>query len=530
MKIKLVFVILLLILANIHANPNAEGEMWIRVSDYNDYIRGGVTITVYNSLWQIVDIATTANYTVEQSGNAFMYMDDEPISNPSASYVIGPLKYGGTYYFVIDNKYAEIQIDSNTSTPDEHLRFRGSTFYLDPEHKIMTLESQGDWNEKIITAKNSFNDGKIKIDNELFTNIGSSGVTKSFGEPTFPHSLTAYDNQTSGDYVRKYQNWTGSNGLNTSNIVTPIQAEAATYTANFLKQFNITFKNSFVNVGNGGNIKVEGSTVSSPTGIYNITQYDQQGISFEAVNQTINGIYYTFSHWDDNSTSKSRTLTPPDHHNYVATFIGKPVGVGNSVTFNSGDPVGTPVKLNWIDNQNPNVKYKIYRKHGKNGTISQIATVNSGVQKYTDYEMSITNNTSTDNLTWYDVRAYYTTEGTSADDNFKTIYADNLAKQNNSKKDSIYVSAETITENSITCFPNPFNPTTTIYYKLKEKGQVVIKVYDMLGKEVAILENTIKPMGEYVAKFDGSRLSSGMYILRMQLNNYSQSHKILLAK
>ena len=529
MKIKLALLILLLTLANIHANPYAQGEMWIRVSDYNDNIRGGVTITVYNSGWQIVDIATTAYYTVEQSGNAFMYMTGEPISNPSAFYVIGPLNYNATYYFVIDNKYAKIAIGSQTGTPDEHLRFRGSTFYLDSVHEIMTLVSQASWNEKTIIAKNSFNAGKLKIDNELFTNIGSSGVTKKFGQPTFPHSLTAYDNQTSGDYVRKYQNWTGSNGLNTSNIITPIQAETATYTANFLKQFNITFKNSFVNVGNGGNIKVEGSTESSPTGIYNITQYDQQGISFEAVNQTINGISYTFSHWDDGSTSKSRTLTPPDHHDYIATFTGKPVGVGNSVTFNSG-AVGTPIKLYWNDNPNSNVNYKIYRKHGKFGTISQIATVNSGLETYTDYEMSHTNNTSTDNLTWYDVRAYYTTEGTSADANFKTIYAEYLPKQNNSNEDTTFISTEEVTENSITCFPNPFNPTTTVYYRVKEKGQVVIKVYDMLGKEVQILENNTKPMGEYVAKFDGSRLSSGIYILKMQINNYSQSHKILLTK
>ena len=126
MKIKLALVILLLTLANIHANPYSQGEMWIRVSDYNDSIRGGVTITVYNSSWQVVDIATTANYIVEQDGNAFMYMSGEPISNPSASYVIGPLNYDSTYYFVIDNRYAKISIGENVAGgPDEHLRFRG---------------------------------------------------------------------------------------------------------------------------------------------------------------------------------------------------------------------------------------------------------------------------------------------------------------------------------------------------------------------------------------------------------------------
>ena len=530
MKIKLVVLIIMLNLANIYANPYAQGEMWVRVSDYFDQnLRGGIKITVYNSYGKKVDDCTTANYPVEQGGNAFIYMTGEPISDPDASYVIGPLNYSAIYYFEIENKYAKIEIGSNSSTPDEHLTFHNQTFSLGSTHKIFSLLGQGNWNEKTIIAKNSFNGGKIKIDYELCTNIGSSGVTKDFGEPTFPHNLTAYNGQISGDYVRIFQNWIGDNNYSETNLVATIPSETAVYTANFLRQFDLTFKNSFIAGGNSGNIKVRGFIVNSPSGVYNITEDDQQGISFEALDQTINGIQYTFSHWDDGSTSKSRTLTPPDHHDYVASFTGKPVGVGYSLTFNSRDPIGSPIKLFWDDNPNSTVIYKIYRKHGKFATTYQIATVNSGIETYTDYDMSRTNNNSTDNLTSYDVRAYYPTENSSAVEYFKSIYAEILAKQNGSNADSNNVTTEK-KENSISCFPNPFNPSTTVYYKLKEKGQVMIKVHDMLGKEVAILENSVKPVGEYVLKFDGSNLSSGIYILTMQLNDYSQSHKIILTK
>jgi len=520
---------IILSFTTIFANPDAQGEMWIRVSNYSDVLRGGVTITVYNSNWEYVDNCITSSATVEQDGNAFVYMAGEPISNPNAKYVIGPLDYSTTYYFVIDNKYAQINVGSHTGTPDEHLYFQNNTFSLNPTHNIFTLVSQADWNPKTVTVKNSFHAGNVKIDGNLYTSIGSSGITKQFGEPTFPHILEAINNQSYGGYVRKYQNWNKDGYYFASNKTTPITAVSAIYTANFLKQFNLTFKNSFVGGGDGGEIKVEGATVNSPTNIEHVIETNS--ISFEAINQTLNGIEYTFSQWDDNSTSKSRTVTPTDHHNFVASFAGKPVGVGNSVTFNSGAPSGTPVKLYWTDNVNSTVKYKIYRKHGKSGSTSLIATVNSGVETYTDYDMAHTNNTSSNNLTWYDVRAYYPTEDSYANANFRALYADDqfLPKRESENLDTTYTKI-IIKENSIINFPNPFNPTTIIYYKIKEEGNVVIKVYDMLGKEVAVLVNETKPMGEYVTKFNGNNLSSGIYIMRMQINNFSTSKKILLTK
>jgi hypothetical protein len=66
-------------------------------------------------------------------------------------------------------------------------------------------------------------------------------------------------------------------------------------------------------------------------------------------------------------------------------------------------------------------------------------------------------------------------------------------------------------------YPNPFNPTTTINFQLQKAGSVSLKVYDMLGREVATLVSEYKGPGSYSTIFDASRLSSGTYIYRLSV-------------
>ena len=72
-------------------------------------------------------------------------------------------------------------------------------------------------------------------------------------------------------------------------------------------------------------------------------------------------------------------------------------------------------------------------------------------------------------------------------------------------------------ENQITRFNlqqnyhNPFNPVTSIRYGIPERSSVILKVYDILGREVSILVNEEKYPGRYEVKFDASSLSSGIY-------------------
>ena len=79
-------------------------------------------------------------------------------------------------------------------------------------------------------------------------------------------------------------------------------------------------------------------------------------------------------------------------------------------------------------------------------------------------------------------------------------------------------------------YPNPFNPATQITYTIPEKGMVKLAVFDMLGKQVAVLVEEIKQPGFYTVEFDASHLSSGIYFYKLQAGMKSGTHKMLLVK
>jgi hypothetical protein len=79
-------------------------------------------------------------------------------------------------------------------------------------------------------------------------------------------------------------------------------------------------------------------------------------------------------------------------------------------------------------------------------------------------------------------------------------------------------------------YPNPFNPSTTINYSISEAGNVEMKVYDILGNQVATLVNEAKAPGNYSAVFDASSLASGIYIYKLSANNFLQTKKMILIK
>ncbi len=79
-------------------------------------------------------------------------------------------------------------------------------------------------------------------------------------------------------------------------------------------------------------------------------------------------------------------------------------------------------------------------------------------------------------------------------------------------------------------FPNPFNPLTVINYEISTSGFVTIKVYDMLGREVAVPVTEFKIAGKYAIEFNASQLASGVYLYRLEHNGKSVSKKMLLMK
>jgi len=79
-------------------------------------------------------------------------------------------------------------------------------------------------------------------------------------------------------------------------------------------------------------------------------------------------------------------------------------------------------------------------------------------------------------------------------------------------------------------YPNPFNPTTKISYALPKSGLVTLKVYDILGKEVATLVNEVKNAGNYSVDFGASNFTSGVYFYKLETNGFSDIKKMMLIK
>ena len=79
-------------------------------------------------------------------------------------------------------------------------------------------------------------------------------------------------------------------------------------------------------------------------------------------------------------------------------------------------------------------------------------------------------------------------------------------------------------------YPNPFNPSTKINYEMPERSLITIKVYDVLGKEIATLVNEEKLSGNYVVEFNGNGLASGIYYYRIMAGNFLQTKKMIYLK
>jgi hypothetical protein len=113
---------------------------------------------------------------------------------------------------------------------------------------------------------------------------------------------------------------------------------------------------------------------------------------------------------------------------------------------------------------------------------------------------------------------YYIYTGTKIEVHYNTI--------TDVKDEKINVAEFTLSQN----YPNPFNPSTTIVYSLSQSGFVQLKLYDILGNEVANLVNMEQGIGNYKIKLNASSLASGVYFYKISVGNFTAVKKLNLIK
>jgi len=79
-------------------------------------------------------------------------------------------------------------------------------------------------------------------------------------------------------------------------------------------------------------------------------------------------------------------------------------------------------------------------------------------------------------------------------------------------------------------YPNPFNPSTKISWQSPINSYQTLKVFDVLGNEVATIVNEYRTAGKYEAEFDATKLSSGIYYYQLNAGDFSQTRKMVLIK
>jgi hypothetical protein len=302
------------------------------------------------------------------------------------------------------------------------------------------------------------------------------------------------------------------------------------YEAGLRKLCNVTFSNQFSGTTEPGSVKINGVTQTAP---YIKSVVEQNNITAEADNHDINGIRYIFRRWSVTETERILNLTVTSHTSKTAEYLGKPIfnenlEDGNLRDLNISSGPGNKVKLSWNEHPHNSVtKYYIYRKikypDGSWGNTELLTTRNRGTLSYVDVEYTLRSSVG-GYMLFYSVQAYYSLEGTLSGEDFSSAWGDQsgvLTKDNTENNTQELI----VTNYDIGNFPNPFNPTTRINYQLPEQGHVTIKVYDMLGKEVAELVNETKESGIYDAEFNASNLSSGVYVYTIQVDAMSETSK-----
>ena len=195
------------------------------------------------------------------------------------------------------------------------------------------------------------------------------------------------------------------------------------------------------------------------------------------------------------------------------------------------------IVLTWSDQASNEAGYEVERKTGEGG-LQLVARLAANTETYSDTGASCGSGSDP-------VYSYYVTVvstfGSANTDTRRTVSEPTsypaTSSQSQLRASKLKSPQKPHVEESLTVetglrsvYPNPFNPVTTIAYALKEEDHVNLAVYNALGRKVKVLVDGVRAAGEHAVAFDGTRLPSGAYFVRMETSAYRRTQTMMLAK
>lgn len=246
----------------------------------------------------------------------------------------------------------------------------------------------------------------------------------------------------------------------------------------------------------------------------------------------------TFSNWTAGGTSATWNTTTAQYNSAPSSFSESPAGsYGNGIDLSMTltNPINvSPYPAVFLSfyhryTTEANYDYCMVEVTSNNGVSWQtVAEYNGTLSTWTQQTIDISRfaNRSTQMKVRFRLvsDAGVTADGWYVDDIVITAYcvAAITGVENNNNIPAKY----SLEQN----YPNPFNPVTQINYSLAKDEFVKIKVYDILGKEVAVLVNKNQKAGKYSVDFDAASLSSGLYLYKIEAGDFTDVKKMTLVK
>ena len=237
---------------------------------------------------------------------------------------------------------------------------------------------------------------------------------------------------------------------------------------------------------NSGNAYVVTSAPITVAIIYFSIIDATQNAGFCPLNEHFTGTDNT--HWSNGTWFCDETPLPVELTSFVANTV-------NNV-----------VTLNWV-------------------TATEINNYGFEIQRNGDAIGFVSGNGNSNSVKTYSFTDTPTSTGTYSY-RLKQVDNDGTYEYSDAVETVIVVDGYTLSQN----YPNPFNPSTTIKYEIKSAGDVTLKIYDVIGNEVAILVNEHQESGIYYMDFGTSSLTSGVYIYRLSVGDISLVKKMTLLK